>query len=88
MFGKHKVKTPHHVFTDSASGGLCIENRENNKGNKHVDPYYLRSRDWIEEKIFELFHTPGSENPADMMTKPLPPVTFLKLRPSLGLMNL
>ena len=52
---------------------------------KHIDLHYHFIRDVVRLKQVELFFIEGAENPADMFTKNLGRVKFLKFREQLGL---
>ena len=47
---------------------------------KHVERDYLKIREWVENKLFNLFYVPTKKNPADLLTKALCPQQFQKLR--------
>ena len=55
------------------------------KRSKHIDIRYHYIREVVAEKKVELFFIPGDDNPADLFTKNLGHVKFLKFRPFLGL---
>jgi hypothetical protein len=52
---------------------------------KHIDLRYHFIRDVVRLKQVELFFIEGAENPADMFTKNLGRIKFLKFREQLGL---
>lgn len=53
--------------------------------SKHVDIRYHFIRDVVQSGAVELFYIEGNDNPADMFTKNLGHVKFLKFRGLLGL---
>jgi hypothetical protein len=52
---------------------------------KHIDVRYHFIRQALNKGEVELFFVDGAENPADMLTKNLGHVKFLKFRSQLGL---
>src|SRR5271170_8397722 len=55
------------------------------KRSKHIDIWYHFVCQCIEEKKISLYFVEGAENPADMFTKNLGKVKFLKFRSQLGI---
>jgi hypothetical protein len=53
--------------------------------SKHIDIRYHYIREVVQDGKVELFFIDGDENPADMFTKNLGHVKFLKFRSQLGL---
>ena len=53
---------------------------------KHIDIRYHYIRELVEDKKVEVFYISTDENPADLFTKNLGRVKFLKFREMLGLM--
>ena len=53
--------------------------------NKHIDICHKGINEFIRDKKIELFYIEGSENPADMFTKSLGHILFMKFRSQLGL---
>jgi hypothetical protein len=47
---------------------------------KHVERDYLKIREWVRDKLFSVMHVPTKRNLADILTKPLTPPHFAKLR--------
>ena len=67
-------------------GAIFIgSNPVQDKRTKHIGVRYHNVRECVEEKKVELLFIEGSENPADMFTKNLGHVKFLKFREQLGL---
>ena len=52
---------------------------------KHIDLRYHFIRDVVQSKQVELFFIEGANNPADLFTKNLGRIKFLKFREQLGL---
>src|ERR1700753_3777758 len=55
------------------------------KRSKHIDIRYHYIREVIECKLTEIYFIDGDDNPADLLTKNLGSVKFLKFRAQLGL---
>ena len=55
-----------------------VEKALNNKRTKHIDIRFHWIRQLVKDKLIELFYVPTADNVADIMTKALPPQTFLK----------
>jgi hypothetical protein len=55
------------------------------KHSKHIDLHYHYIRDVVQDGKVELFFVEGTQNPADMFTKNLGHVKFLKFWEQLGL---
>ena len=62
---------PVNFYTDSVSAIFVGENRVNNTRTRHIDFRYMRIRDEITDGAITLEHIAGTENPADLFTKPL-----------------
>ena len=52
---------------------------------KHIDIRHHYIREQYEEKVIELFHVVGEENPADLFTKSLPVIKVERFRSKIGL---
>jgi hypothetical protein len=50
-----------------------------------MDVRYHKIREFVERDQVSLYYIPGTENPADIFTKPLGRVKFEEFRKSLGL---
>ena len=72
------------VFEDNQSA-IKIANTLETKQSKHIDIRYHFTRELIANNVVELIYIPTDRQIADMMTKPLPPVTFKKFTFLLGL---
>ena len=72
------VVLPIPVMVDNIGAGYMAEKAVNNKRTKHMDIRFHWIRHVIKEKLVELFHVPTADNIADIMTKALPPQTFMK----------
>ena len=66
-------------------GSIFIgSNPTQEKRSKHIDTHYHYIRQCVEEKKVSLYYVKGVKNPADMFTKNLSHVKFLKFRGQLG----
>ena len=72
------VTLPIPVMVDNIGAGYMAEKALNNKRTKHIDIRFHWIRQLVKDKLIELFYVPTADNVADIMTKALPPQTFLK----------
>lgn len=68
------------LHTDSMSAKMLAENEVVSQRTKHMDIRYHFLRDLISKNILTLKFVPTSEQPADMLTKPLTSSTLTKFR--------
>jgi hypothetical protein len=73
------------ICADNEGGIFIANNPVQERRTKHIDVKYHHVRDLIEEKRIEIFWVPTDDNPADMFTKNLGHIKFLKFRSMLGL---
>ena len=73
------------LFGDNQGSIFLASNPVQEKRIKHIDLRYHFIRDIIQSKQVELFFIEGASNPADMFTKNLGHIKFLKFREQLGL---
>jgi hypothetical protein len=73
------------LFGDNQGSIFLASNPVQEKRIKHIDLRYHFIRDVIKNKQVELFFIEGAENPADLFTKNLGRIKFLKFREQLGL---
>ena len=73
------------IFCDNTSAIAISNNPVLHQRTKHIDIRYHKVREYVEEKKVELLFIEGAENPADMFTKNLGYIKFLKFREHLGL---
>jgi hypothetical protein len=81
--GIHLAPIP--LFGDNQGSIFLSSNPVQEKRIKHMDLRYHFIRDAIREKKIELFFIEGVNNPADLFTKNLGRIKFLKFREQLGL---
>jgi hypothetical protein len=73
------------LYGDNQGSIFLASNPVQEKRIKHIDLCYHYIRDVVCLKQVELFFIEGAENPADMFTKNLGYIKFLKFREQLGL---
>jgi hypothetical protein len=73
------------ICGDNQGSIFMSSNPVTEKRSKHIDIRYHYIRGVIEDKLVEVFYIDGNENPADMLTKNLGHVKFLKCREQFGL---
>ncbi|CAH2090566.1 unnamed protein product [Euphydryas editha] len=79
------IEKPIPIYEDN-NGCICIaSNPSNHKRSKHIDIKYHFSREQVERNIIKLNYIPTGQQLADILTKPLPAVSFHYLRPKMGL---
>jgi hypothetical protein len=69
---------PTHINIDNRASVDLAKNRTSHDSTKHIHSRYLWVRELIGEKIVDVQHIAGTENPADIFTKPLPRDTLQK----------
>ena len=77
--------SPVPLYTDNQSYIAFSKAAIHNKRTKHIDIQYHYTRDQIEKGNILLLYIPGTDNPADILTKPLPPYKHRKLCVLLGI---
>jgi len=80
----YDISSPSTLFVDNNSAILVAKNPEHQSTMKHVK----RSYHWIREKVadgeIKVVHIPGTNNPADIFTKPLSHAKFTRFREMLA----
>ena len=86
LFSKLGINlAPIPLFGDNQGSIFIASNPVQEKRSKHIDLRYHYIRDVVQDGKVELFFVEGTQNPADMFTKNLGRVKFLKFREQLGL---
>ena len=70
---------------DNQGSIFLASNPVQEKRIKHIDLHYHYIHEIIHQKQIELLFIEGAENPADLFTKNLGRIKFLKFREQLGL---
>ena len=73
------------ICGDNQASIFIGSNPVQERRSKHIDIRYHYVRQLIEERKIDLYFVEGAENPADLFTKNLGKVKFLKFRNKLGL---
>jgi hypothetical protein len=73
------------LFGDNQGSIFIASNPVQEKRSKHIDLRYHYIRDVVQDGKVELFFVEGTQNLADMFTKNLGRVKFLKFQEQLGL---
>ena len=81
--GYHLKPVP--ICGDNQGAIFIASNPVTEKRSKHIDIRYHYIREVVERKLTELYFIDGEANPADLLTKNLGHVKFLKFRAMLGL---
>ena len=76
------------TFLDSDNQGAIkwSQNRDNNGRMKHINVKFFFVRERIEASEIQPRYLPGVDNPADILTKSVPPKTFIKHRNYFGVL--
>jgi hypothetical protein len=56
------------------------ENAQNSSRTRHIDTARHNVKDLVEKNLVRLIDCPTADNPADILTKALPPSSFIKHR--------
>ena len=73
------------ICSDNQGAIFISSNPVMEQRSKHIDIRYHYIRELIEDKKVEVFYISTDENPADLFTKNLGRIKFLKFRGMLGL---
>ena len=73
------------IACDNAGTIAYAHNEKVNRRNKHVDIAFHFVKDAIKRNIVQLYHCPSTEMTADILTKPLGRLLFLKFVRYMGL---
>ena len=77
--------TPIPMFTDNQSFIAFTKNDINNARTKHIDTHYHYTREQVDAGNIQLHYVTSLNNPADILTKPLPPRKHVNLLSTLGI---
>jgi hypothetical protein len=71
-------KQPTPLYCDNQGTVACTHDPQSHSRMKHIDIRAHFIRDSVNQRLVDVHHIPGTENPADLLTKPLHRVTHLK----------
>jgi len=69
---------PTPMYCDNQGTVACTHDPQHHSRMKHIDIRYHFIRDCVQKKTIDVIHIAGTENVADLFTKPLPRVTHQK----------
>ena len=81
----YDMSRPSLLLLDNKSVIQVAKHPEHQSMMKHVHWAYHWIRDHVDRKLISVSHVPGDLNPADVFTKPLGRLKFLRFRSMLGL---
>jgi hypothetical protein len=73
------------IYGDNQGSVFMVHNPVTDGWTKHIDTRYHYVRQQIKNGAVTVYYVRSDENPADIFTKPLGKVKFLKFREQLGL---
>ena len=73
------------ICSDNQGAIFISSNPITERRSKHIDIRYHYVRELVEDKKVEVFYVSTDDNPADLFTKNLGRIKFLKFRGMLGL---
>jgi hypothetical protein len=79
------IQSPTKLHIDNASAIAFIENDINHNRTKHIDTDFHYCRSKVKDGTITIHHIKGTENPADVFTKPLGPAAHRAAMKSIGL---
>jgi hypothetical protein len=79
------LKVPVPIYADNQASIFNASNPVQETRTKHIDVKYHKIREMVDLGQIAIYYVPGTENPADLFTKPLGRVKFEEYRKSLGL---
>ena len=81
----NQQQNPTLIYCDNMSAIKLSKNPILHGRSKHIDVMYHFLRDLCKDGVIDLVFCKSEEQVADILTKPLKPVAFMKLRSMLGL---
>lgn len=76
---------PMDINLDNQAANYIANNEGNSRRTKHIDVPYHYVRQMVAEKVVKMVHVGSADNVADVFTKPLPLVSFIKFRDAMGM---
>jgi hypothetical protein len=81
----YDVSCPAPLLLDNKSAIQVAKHLEHQSMMKHIHCAYHWIHEQAEQRQIAVTHVPGTENPADIFTKPLSRLKFMKFHAMLGL---
>ena len=81
------IPRPLPLFEDNQACITFAEGTKYHSRAKHIDMRYFFVKERVEDGTFKMVYCPTDKMLADMLTKPLPPDTFVKLRDAMGIVD-
>jgi len=69
---------PTPLYCDNQGTVACTHNPQHHSRMKHIDIRFHFIRDCIQKKLIDVMYLPGTDNVADLLTKPLTRITHEK----------
>jgi hypothetical protein len=73
------------LYVDNLSTVKLIKNPVYHKRSKHIEVRHFFVREKVADGVLNIEHVSGTEQLADILTKPLPRATFVNLRDMLNI---
>jgi hypothetical protein len=73
------------LYVDNLSTIKLIKNPVYHKRSKHIEVRHFFVREKVADGVLNIEHVSGTEQLADILTKPLPRATFVNLRDMLNI---
>jgi hypothetical protein len=72
------------MFTDNKSCIAFTSKQISHDCTKHIDNHYHYTKEQVDKGTIKIYHIAGCNNPADILTKPLPPYKHQQMCQILG----
>ncbi len=73
------------LYIDNHGAAILCQRPGSHKGSKHFDVRHLNVREYVEQRNLQIKTVSTKDNIADILTKPLGEMAFVKFRESLGI---
>jgi hypothetical protein len=78
-------RTPVLIRVDNQAAMASAKDFRVSQRRKHIATKHFYIRDLIEDGVYRLKYIPSKDNLADILTKPLKPTAFIRLRKELNI---